>query len=198
MREKRIGYKENRNGDFIPISAIKTKDIIRDDWVCSRAEKAMELQSRVDEFIQDTLKGMDELEELLAQEYGVELKESRKGNRSITSYDGKIKVERDVRDITTFDEQIHIAKQLIDECLIDWTAEGRDEIKVIVQNAFRVDKRGRMNMRDIKGLRQYEFTDQRWVKAMEIIADSETALKSKTSLSIYRRPSSESDWQKVF
>lgn len=37
------------------------------------------------------------------------------------------------------------AKHLIDECLKEWTADGRDEIKAIISSAFNVDKKGEIS-----------------------------------------------------
>jgi len=195
--KEREEYMENRLGEMIPTEAVKTKDIIRDDWVNERIEKAESLMELIVEFRMETLQGMMDLEDLLAQDYGVEMRRNKKGNRSFTSYNGKLKVERDMRDIIVFDEQIHIAKELIDECLEEWTKDGRVEIKAIVQKAFKLDNRGRMNIKEIKSLRQLDFKDDRWIRAMEIIADSEATLRSKTSVSFQRRPRQDSKWQRL-
>ncbi len=190
-------YMENRAGERIPKAAVKTKDILRDEWVKERIQRAKEIRDLIFDFRIETLRGMEDLEDLLAAEYGVELRSNTKGNRSITSFNGRLKVERDSREITAFDEQIHIAKELIDECLEDWTKDGRMEIKAIVQKAFKLDKRGRMNIREIKSLRQFEFDDNRWKKAMEIIADSEVFLQSKISVSFHQKRAIDGKWTRL-
>ena len=64
-----------------------------------------------------------------------------KGNVTLMSYDGRLKIQRNIAENISFDERLQAAKQLIDECLEEWTEGSRDEIKVIINNAFHVDKR---------------------------------------------------------
>ena len=50
-----------------------------------------------------------------------------------------------IQDRLVFDERLHAAKTLIDECITSWSENSRDEIKVLVNDAFRVDKTGQIN-----------------------------------------------------
>jgi hypothetical protein len=61
------------------------------------------------------------------------------------SFDGSLKIQRNIAEHIVFDERLQAAKQLIDECLKEWTTDGRDEIKAIINQAFNVDKKGEIS-----------------------------------------------------
>ena len=60
-----------------------------------------------------------------------------------------------IQDRLVFDERLHAAKTLIDECITSWSENSRDEIKVLVNDAFRVDKTGQINTARVLGLRRH-------------------------------------------
>lgn len=84
---------------------------------------------------------------------------------------------------------IHAAKELIDECLRDWT--GRPGIPqglvAIVNTAFKRNTNGEIRVSRIMDLRTYDIADERWKKAMNIIIDSIKPLGTITYLRIQKR-----------
>jgi hypothetical protein len=80
-----------------------------------------------------------------------------------------------------------VAKTLIDNCIRRWASGSRSEIKLLVEDAFYVDKRGNINTNRILGLRGLAITDPEWLEAMRAISDSAQVASSKTYLRFYER-----------
>ena len=110
------------------------------------------------------------------------------------SFDGKYKVQIAIHDNLVFDERLQVAKSLIDECLRDWTKDSNDNIKAIIDNAFAVDKEGKINIRRVLSLRSLNITDDKWQKAMiaisdatQVISDATQVISSKEYIRFYER-----------
>ena len=103
--------------------------------------------------------------ELSAEQYGVKSR-GKKGNMQFLSYDGEYKVLVSVNENIVFDERLQIAKDLIDDCINDWSQDSRSEIRALIQDAFYVGKSGQINRNRILGLRRLDIQDERWQKAM--------------------------------
>ncbi len=98
--------------------------------------------------------------------------EAWKGNAELVTFDGNLKVEVKINEALEFDERLQVAKGKIDHCLRRWTGNARVEVQVLIQQAFQVDSKGRINVRSILTLRQLRFDDPVWNQAMDLIADS--------------------------
>ncbi len=181
-----IGYRQNAQGHLVPEEMIAEHDKLRDKLVCDIVSKAKEASHILKDMKLDSFTDIETFVQLAAAEYGVELG-GKKGNLQLLSFDGKYKVCRTVADHLVFDERIQVAKELIDECLHDWTSESGPELKVLVNDAFKVDKEGNINVHDVLRLRKYAIEDARWQKAMVIIGDSLTVAGNKSYIRVYER-----------
>ena len=92
-----------------------------------------------------------------------------------------------------FDERLQIAKDLIDDCINDWSQDSRSEIRALIQDAFYVGKSGQINRNRILGLRRLDIQDERWQKAMQAISDSIQVSDSKSYVRIYQRDPKDAD-----
>lgn len=145
----------------------------------------MDLKTRM---IQEKTAVVDDILEFLnvsADQYGVKLG-GDKGNLTLTSIDGNIRVEYKNSDTITFNEQIQVAKQLIDEYLDELTKDSNPELKTIVSAAFRL-RQGRIDVKSVLKLREYNINDERWKKAMDIIDDAKQIVSTKKCLRLYVR-----------
>ncbi|MGP9788924.1 DUF3164 family protein, partial [Roseinatronobacter sp. NSM] len=113
------------------------------------------------------------------------------------SHDGLFKVQVQVADHIDFGLQLQIAKELIDECLNEWAADSRPEIRAIVTRAFNTDKAGQINKGEIFMLLRLEIEDKRWLEAMRAIRDAMRIVGSKTYIRCYQRPTQDAGWQAV-
>ncbi|AQT62184.1 hypothetical protein B0D95_00230 [Cellvibrio sp. PSBB023] len=182
------GYKEDASGALRPISSIKTIDLMRDELVQKLVARATELNAQLKAFKQEALTEIAAFVELSAAEHAVKLG-GQKGNVTLTSYDGAFKVLRANHDSISFNEQIHAAKELIDECLRDWTGRpGVPQGLVAAVNAsFKRNAQGHLSVSRIMEMRTYDVPDDRWNRAMNIIADSIRVLGTITYLRIQKR-----------
>lgn len=180
------GYRLNDKGHLIPVDKIKEIDKLRDETVIKLVQKALELQSTitgVKDILVDEFKGFIELS---ANEYDTHLG-GKKGNVSLISFDGRYKVQMAISDNLVFDERLQVAKSLIDECLHEWTKDSNDNIKAIIDNAFAVDKEGKINIRRVLSLRSLNIIDDKWLKAMQAISDATQVISSKEYIRFYER-----------
>lgn len=80
----------------------------------------------------------------------------------------------------TFDEKLNLAKQKIDKCIEAWSGESNEKLVALVNRAFKVDNKGEVDAQQVIGLRQFDFPDELWKEAMELIADSQKVQSTKT------------------
>ena len=136
---------------------------------------------------------MSAFKSLLGEKYNVKVG-GKKGNITLQSFDGLKKVQIQIGDFISFGPALQVAKDLVDECLQEWSSGARDEIRVIVNQAFDVGKEGKINTQAILQLRRLGITDPKWLKAMEAISDSIRISSSKEYIRFYKRETFSSEW----
>lgn len=111
----------------------------------------------------------------------------KKGNVTLVSADGRHKVERRVQDTISFDGRLQAAKALIDECIQNWSKDINANIRLLVNDAFRIDRQGRINTARVLALRRLEIADEKWQQAMQAIGDSMRIAGTKPYIRFYER-----------
>lgn len=180
------GFRVNAKGHLIPEAQIKPIDLARDALVADIVAGATVLNQQMAEFKMHAFADIAALVELSAEQYGVTMGGS-KGNVQLVSFDGRYKVVRAIAENITFDERLQAAKKLIDECLNEWSDQAPGELRVIVQDAFDVDKAGNISTGKILTLRRYAIEDGRWKRAMTAISDAIQVTGTKPYIRIYER-----------
>lgn len=191
LNESRIpeGYMENVQGYLIPVSQIRPVDLARDELVKEKMDKIKALQAEMRAVKSSLLSDVDAFVQLSGERYGVRLG-GVKGNVQLLSFDGKYKLCRDYGQLLTFDEGLQAAKELIDGCLRRWCADSRPELRAVVEQAFKVDKKCRINTGAVLGLRRIEIDDPDWQEAMRAITESLQVLDSRVYVRAYERDAS--------
>lgn len=180
------GYMKNGVGNLVPIESIKEIDLLRDRFVREQVVKAEKVSALLGEFKQLLAGDIQAFLELSAEKYEADMGGAR-GNLSLTSFDGQFKVLRAVADRLEFDERLQAAKSLIDDCLREWTRDSGSEIRALIDQAFQVDKKGKINTKRIISLRQLKIEHPIWLRAMEAIGDALTVTGSCTYYRVYER-----------
>lgn len=180
------GCMKDAQGRYVPVEMVKEIDRERDALVREIIAKGVELAEALAAFKAKAFGDIEAFIELSAERYGVKMG-GRKGNVNLTTFDGEFKVMRAMNENMVFDERLQIAKQLIDECITDWSAGSRAELRALIVDAFYVDKQGKINTQRILGLRRLDIKDEKWLKAMEAIAESLQVADTKAYIRIYRR-----------
>ncbi|MBN8294711.1 DUF3164 family protein [Rhodobacter sp. NTK016B] len=189
-------YMPDAKGKLVPVELIEAAALLEDETVRKIAGYGVALSEQVARFKGNTFADLGDFEAVLAQEYGA-TKGGAKGNKTFLSFDGLWKVTVQVADHIDFGPQLQIAKELVDECLNEWAAEARAEIRAIVTRAFNTDKAGQINRSEIFMLLRLEIEDARWKEAMRAIRDAMRVVGSKTYVRLYRRETPEAPWQAV-
>lgn len=180
------GYKQDAKGRLIPLETIKPIDLARDQLVGEIVQKAQAVSQTLAHFKAGVFADIGAFIELSAERYQAQLG-GAKGNVSLVSFDGRYKVLRAIQDTLTFDEGLQAAKALIDECVHEWTEGARSEIRALINDAFNVDKEGKISTGRILSLRRLDIEDEKWRRAMEALNDSVRVQCSKSYIRIYER-----------
>ena len=180
------GYMENAQGSLVPVTNIRQIDLERDALVKEIVKSAQYLAATISAFKLRTMADIGAFVELSAEKYGANLG-GKKGNVTLMSFDGRLKIQRSIDEYQVFDERLQAAKALIDECITEWAVGSRPELHTLINDAFQVDKQGRINVNRILGLRRLDIADERWKQAMTAIGESLQVVGSKEYIRIYER-----------
>jgi hypothetical protein len=189
-------YLADAKGALVPVSLIKPQHLLQDEMVRKILGYAVALSDQVARFKAHTFDDIGAFEALLAQEYGARIG-GEKGNKTMMTHDGLMKVQVAVADYIDFGPELQVAKGLIDECLNEWAEGVRAELRAIVTRAFNTDKPGQINRSEIFMLLRLEIDDPRWLRAMQAIRDAMRVVGSKTYVRCYRRDTHDGPWQPI-
>lgn len=178
------GYWKDANGSLVPVSKIKDIDKRRHQCVSGLAEAAKKASSDLLSFKLIAMQSVQEFVEYSLAQYEVK-RGGKKGNITLVSFDGRYKIVRAMQDAITFDERLQAAKALVDECVKAWSKGSNDNIKVLVNDAFQVDKKGTVNVARILNLRTLKIDDEKWQRAMTAIGDSMKVASTKPYIRFY-------------
>lgn len=183
-------------GRLVPRRLVKDVDIARDSLVRELIGKARALSKVLAELKLTANADLQAFIELSAEQYGVTVG-GAKGNVTLLSYDGSLKVTRQIADHLVFDERLQAAKELIDTCIRKWSAGSDDKILALVEHAFQVDRQGKVSTERVLGLRRLAIDDPTWQRAMTAISDSVQVASSKSYLRFYERVGDTDQWRAI-
>ncbi|HDZ3731962.1 TPA: DUF3164 family protein [Vibrio harveyi] len=186
MTNQTQDFRTNAQGHLVPLSQIKEIDLLRDEVVMGIVSAAKETQAAMAAFKASSMAKVSDFVDLSAQEFDVKYG-GAKGNVQLLSFDGKYKVIRSVGEHRIFDERIQAAKAKIDECITRWSEGSSDQIKALVELAFRVNKQGHIDVNQVLSLRQLNIDDPDWLEAMDAIAESIRVVGKTPYLRVYER-----------
>ncbi|MBU3887115.1 DUF3164 family protein [Methylosinus sp. KRF6] len=189
-------YRKDARGAFVPVESIKPLDLLVDGEVRKTIGFARALSAQIARFKGHTFDDIGSLQALVAQEYGATLG-GQKGNLTLTSFDGLMKVQVQVQDQIDFGPELQAAKALVDECLRDWASDSRSEIRALVTRAFQVDQQGKINRAEIFMLLRVEIEDERWQRAMKAVRDSIRVIGSRTYVRFAERDEPDGSWRAI-
>jgi hypothetical protein len=177
---------KDAQGRLVPTENVREIDRLRDDLVKRLEARFAAVRAVCQEFRQFADGEIDAFLQLSQERFGIQ-RGGQCGNLSLSTYDGELRLQRAVQKRLEFSDEIHAAKTLIDECVRDWCTGARPELKVLVDDAFKVDQKGDLAADRVLGLRRLEIKDERWNRAMEAIAASVQVQSTRQYLRFYRR-----------
>lgn len=179
------GYMQDARGALIPIDNVKAEHKLEDELVRKLVKEAVALSARLAGFRADAFETVDGFRDLVAQTYGVD-RGGKKGNVTLTSYDGTLMVQIAVSEYLSFGPELQAAKALIDECVARWSEGADANLRTMVDHAFQVNKAGRIDTQRVLGLRQLDIEDPAWKRAMEAVSNAVRVVGSKSYARFYR------------
>jgi len=189
-------YMPDATGALIPYENVKELHRLEDQVVRKVLGYAVPLSEEIARFRGHTFDDVDAFVAIAREKYEAG-RGGKKGNITLTSYDGLMKVQVQVADLITFGAELQVAKGLVDECLRDWSSDSRPELRAIVDRAFNVEKEGLVNRADLLSLLRLEIEDGRWQRAMQAIRDSIKPTGTKRYVRMYRRATADAAWEPV-
>lgn len=190
------GYKADAKGRLVPENLIKPQEKLEDQTVREIINHARELNAQIARFRGHTFDDVATFMDVLAGEYGAS-KGGKKGNVTLSSFDGCLKITVQVQDTLAFGPELQTAKTLFDECISAWSEGADDKIRTLVDHAFQVDKQGKINREALFSLRRLDIDDDAWRRAVQALNDSIRIQGSKEYIRFYERPSPTDKWQAI-
>ena len=189
-------YKTNALGHLVPISMIKEVDLDRDELILDLFSKATELRDEMGHFKAHAMGDVSAFVDLVAEKYDAKLG-GKKGNISLLSFDGCQKIQISIQEHLHFDERILAAKEIIYACVAKWTQDSNDNVKALIDLAFKADKDGRLATGKILSLLRLEIHDPEWTNAMEALKDSIQIIGSTSYIRFYQRQQANDKFEQV-
>ena len=183
------GYWKDANDNLVPVSKIKDIDKTRHQVVTDICKQAEAESARLFGFKTTAMNAVSEFIDHSLAKYDVH-HGGKKGNVTLVSFDGSFKIVRQMQEAITFDERLQAAKALIDECIHNWSKGSNVNIKLLVNDAFRVDQEGKISAGRVLGLRRHDIDDEKWQRAMTAIGDSMRVSSTKQYIRFYKREAS--------
>ncbi len=180
------GYMQKGDGSLVPKKLVSPLDLERNELVKDLVASAKAVQAPMAEFKTQAMNDIEKFIQHSADNYDAKMG-GKKGNVTLYSFDGRLKVVRTYAEHIYFDERLQAAKALVDECIHVWAKGSRAEIKVLVQDAFQTDKQGNISTGRILGLKRLDIKDEKWQQAMMAITDSMQVAGTKSYIRFYER-----------
>lgn len=189
-------FRRNAKGHLVPVEQIKDIDRLRDDLVQEVIGKVTALQEEMRRVKAEISTEVEAFLELSAREYDTNYG-GKKGNVTLSSFDGQYRIVRAVADHLAFDERLQVAKELIDQCIHEWTAGSSSEVQALVEHAFQTDSAGKISTARVLGLRSLNIKNDKWQQAMQAIMDSIQVTGSKSYLRFYERQGEDGAYRQI-
>lgn len=190
------GYMCDSQGRLVPIANVKAEHQLEDDLVRKIFARAERASGELRAFRDSAMGELGIFLDLLADRYKSQ-RRGAKGNVTFSSYDGLLRVQLAVSDQLAFGPELQVAKTLVDQCIRDWSAGANENLQAVVNDAFAVDKKGKLNVDRILALRRLNIHDDKWQQAMAAIGDAVRVERSKQYLRFYRRSALDAKFEQL-
>ncbi len=190
------GYLQNAQGHLVPVDNVRPIDQLRDNVVMELYKEGEQLHEALKAYKAKCFETIEALIQTSAEQYQATLG-GTKGNVTLTSYDGRFRIMRSRSTQISFSEEIEAAKILIGNCIDRWSADASDNIKAIVNRAFKTNRDGQLKTDAVLDLLRLEIQDEEWKRAMDALRDSMFANGTATYVRLYQRIETTNRYQLV-
>lgn len=180
------GFLRNAAGHLVPEEQVREQDKLRDTVARDLATEAEELSQRLRNFKARALGDVADVVSIAAERYNIKMG-GKKGNVTLTTYDGEYKITRTYAERLTFTEELEAARELINDCIMRWSEGANAHIKVLVDRAFRTDGQGKIKTAAVLDLLRVDIDDDGWRRAMDALKDSIKITGTTAYVRVYKR-----------
>ena len=174
---------------------VKDADKLEDTTVRKLMFYADELSEQIARFKGHAFEDVGEFINILKEDHGAE-RGGQRGNVTLTSYDGCLRVIISVADLLEFGPEINVAKGLFDECVSAWAVDSGPEIRTLITRAFSMDG-GKYNRAELFSLLRLNIDDPKWQAAKGALQDAIRTTGTKEYIRFQRRDTSQGKWETV-
>lgn len=184
-------------GKLVPEEYVPELDKTRDAMVTDLQKEAVKISEMILAFKMKAIQRIDAYLEELAQTKKV--RENWKGNISLDSFDGTLRIERKIDETLGFDEKLQLVKTQIDKWVANRLNGTDDALAKVISQAFNMDKQGKINTSMLLKLLHLNIDDGDWKKAMRLLKDSMSVKSSKQYINFKLKTNSETgeDWENI-
>lgn len=180
------GYMRDSQNRLVPEDQVREQDKLRNQVVLDLIGQAKEIHQALRHFKQTALSDIADLIQIAADRWEVDLG-GKKGNITLTSFDGRFRIQRVYAERITFTEELEAAKELFGRCLDRWTADASTNVRALIDRAFRPNKNGQIRTAELLGLLRLEIDDEEWEQACDALKQSISVNGSTVYLRVYER-----------
>jgi hypothetical protein len=184
-------------GKLVPEEYVPQDDKVRDALVTELHKEAMKLEELIIDFKMKAVTKIDAYLEELAKIKKV--RENWKGNISLDSFDGSLRIERKIDETLGFDEKLQLVKTQVDKWVSVRLAGSDEALAKVISQAFNMDKQGKVNTSMLLKLLKLDIEDPEWKKAMRLLKESMSVRSSKQYINFKTKNSTDTgeDWSNV-
>ncbi|MBW2672688.1 MAG: DUF3164 family protein [Deltaproteobacteria bacterium] len=190
------GWWIDAKGDAIPPRHVRPEDKLCDRVVEKLIGRAHRLNADLEKLKRQAFEDIETYIVKLESIYDVKAR-TQGGNKQLSDFAGLKRVSVKVQKLIDFDTRIELAKQLIDDCVKRWSKGSDDRLVILINDAFKVDKKGKLDRDRILGLLRLKLNDSDWQKAMGIIKDAIYVSGKRAYIQFAEREAENGIWRTI-
>jgi hypothetical protein len=178
-------YWRDAEGGLRPARLVKDVDLVKEEFVRTIAHGAVSLNASLAKFRAMATTEAAALREIIASDFGIDLG-GQKGNLSVTSFDGSLRVE------VSAQSRVEVASENITAALASlrsWLekVDADPGVRKMIDIAFGTGSDGAFRVAEILKLRKLNIDHEDWNKAMEAIVAGIRVAGTKEYVRVRRR-----------
>ena len=192
IKKGKTWYWEDVNGQLVPRDYIPQDERDADKLVGKIVGKVQKFQEKMTEFKKEVRAEIADYLKELAAKYG----EEARGNPTIYNFNKTQQIEMKLANRFVFNEKLQIAKSKIDKLITEWSKDSRKELIAIINKAFSVDKKGKLDNKRLFDLMSLKINDPDWIEAMDMLKES-MVIDSTKSYEYFRIKDENGRWKTI-
>lgn len=173
-------------GNPVPPKYIDPIDKKRDQLVEWAVKNATQINKKMTTFKTELERRKIKFLEQSAASSGVTVKPGQK-NLTLQNFSYTKKVEISEQIYLDYSEKIKMAVELFLECIEEWTSDRKGPVEIIIKKIFKPNKKGQLNIKGLKSLKELKINNPKWKKAIELLNDAEKIVSSKEYYRFYTK-----------